>query len=244
MRHFNKRLITFLFIALTWSLVWFLNKNVVLDLVQTISSLTYYFLGIIPAIGLLVAGLITRHKQPQNEMTVLGNSPLKSGIIVSIPIIGLTILGVENTLGLSPHLFGLVIGAFTMLYAFLEEFGWRGYLQAELKQKYSKWMTYLIVAFFWYLWHWYFLRTGNDPRWIMLPILIGASAGIGEVANSTKSILICGALHGLVNILVIYGVIAQQLSTQDKVIILAVTLIVWIPLLRGMGKTQLEEAAN
>lgn len=34
-----------------------------------------------------------------------------------------------------------------------EEFGWRGFMQAELQKKYSPLITVFIVSFFWSLWH-------------------------------------------------------------------------------------------
>ena len=169
-------------------------------------------------------------------MSVAGNDSFKSWLIVIVPIACLAVIGVPNNIGVQPNLFGLTIGSFTMVYAFFEEFGWRGYLQEELFRKYNKWIVYALIGFIWYLWHWYFLREGNNPKFMMIPILILASFGIGEVAKSTKSILICGALHGLVNILFIYGLIAQNITNQNKLVILIISLIIWIPLIKQIEK--------
>ena len=134
------------------------------------------------------------------------------------------------------NLFGAFIGIFTLIYAFLEEYGWRGYLQEELLNNFNKWIAYIIVGVIWYIWHWYFLRGGNDGKIIMIPILIAASVGIGEIAKLTKSIMICAALHGIVNILIIYSIISNQLSSIQKIIILVICLAIWIPLIRKLGK--------
>lgn len=236
MNNLNKRLVLFLSIALLWSLLWFTNKETLFNFVETIPSLPFYFLGIVPTFGILLASLISRRNQPNNQMSLTGNRQLLSWGFMSIPVIILTIIGVPNEISIQPNLFGLVIGTFTMTYALFEEFGWRGYLQEELSEKYNKWIVYVLVGLIWYLWHWYFLRVGNDPKLIMIPILIFASFGIGEVAKSTKSILICGALHGLVNILMIYGVIARNITSQEKIMLLLGSLIVWIPIIKKMEK--------
>ncbi len=230
------RLIIFLVISLTWSFLWFTNKKLVFQYIEKIPSLQFYFLGIIPVIGILIPALVLRQKQPSNKMSLTGNSFFESLLIASIPILILTIIGVPNDIGFQPKLFGFIIGSFTMIYALFEEFGWRGYLQEELFEKYNKWLAYIIIGVIWYLWHWYFFREENDPKLIMIPILILASVGIGEVAKSTKSILICGALHGLVNILLIYGVIAENMTDQEKIILLIVSLIIWIPIIKKIEK--------
>jgi len=172
----------------------------------------------------------------KKETSIAGINLNYSVIIVSIPILCLTIIGVENIFGIQMNLFGAFIGVFTMIYAFLEEYGWRGYLQEELMPKFNKWIVYAIIGITWYLWHWYFLREGNDAKLFMIPILIAASIGIGEIAKSTKSILICTALHGIVNILLIYSIISNQLSSLQKAIILVICLAIWIPLIRKLEK--------
>ena len=65
----------------------------------------------------------------------------------------------------------------------------------------------------------------------MLPILIGASIGIGEIARTTKAILICGAVHALVNMLIIYSLIAKNITENAKLTTLITCLIIWIPLI-------------
>ncbi len=236
MKSKNIRLITFLTISLLWSLIWFTKKETFFQYIDKIPSLQFYLLGIIPVIGLFIASLFLRHKHQKNQMSLMGGDSFLPWIIVSVPIVVLTINGVPNSIDIHPKLFGFIIGSFTITYAIMEEFGWRGYLQEELLGVYNKWVVYVLIGLVWYLWHWYFLREGNNPKLIMIPILIFASFGIGEVAKSTKSILICGALHGLVNILLIYGVIAKNISNQEKIILLIITLMIWIPIIKKMEK--------
>lgn len=232
----NKKLFLFLFFSLLWSFLWFQNKEFAYSFVDNIPSLSFYFLGITPAIGLFLSALFLRKNDLDIDIKLGGNSFYKSLLIIATPILVLAIVGVDNTIDLSPNIFGAIIGMLTMTYALFEEFGWRGYLQEKLEKRFNKWVVYLIVGLVWYLWHWYFLRPGNHPKLIMIPILIVGSFGIGEVARSTKSILICAALHGLGNILIIYGVIAHNISTPKKLIVLGTALIVWIPMIKLIEK--------
>ena len=194
------------------------------------------FFGLVPTLGLVIGSLLLRPKLKKKEVSIAGTNLKYSIIILSIPILCLTLIGIENVFGIQVNLFGAFIGIFTMIYAFLEEYGWRGYLQEELLNKFNKWIVYIIVGGIWYTWHWYFLRDGNNAKIIMIPILIAASIGIGEIAKSTKSIMICAAVHGIVNVLIIYGIISNQLSSMQKILILVVCLAIWIPLIRKLDK--------
>lgn len=232
MNNTTKRLTIFIAIALLWSFLWFSQRSQFNEWFEKLPSFTILFLGLIPTLGLLIAGAFLRSRSPSITNSLTGGQLLPAVLIVSIPILCLVGIGVPNSFGVQENVFGLFIGSFTLLYALLEEYGWRGYLQEELIAKYSKWTTYIVVGLIWYLWHWFFLRPGNDPKWIMIPILIGASAGIGEISRMTKSILICAAFHGIANILFIYPIIARQLTGPEKLIVLAVCLLTWIPILR------------
>ncbi len=238
----NKRIAIFLSISLIWSLLWFSQKDLIFNFFGEIPPLLTYTMAIIPTLGLVITSIINRKNLPNKTMTLLGKMSNIALIIMVLPIILLAILGVKNTIGIQENLFGVIIGCITLCYAFCEEMGWRGYLDDELKSKSNKWLVYLFIGVVWYLWHWFFLRSGNDPKLIMLPLLIAASAGIGEVARATHSILICGALHGLANILLLYSVVAQNITTNQKLIILGVCLAVWIPLIKKVEKVTVDNS--
>lgn len=232
----HSRIGIFLGIALIWSFIWFSQKHQLSDFFNSISPLVVLAFGLIPTFGLLIGSAIINPQLPKKEMSLLGGQPALALLIFCTPLIGLSLFGVTNSFDIQPNLFGVLIGLFTLTYALMEEIGWRGYLQEEFMGKNQKWMGYIFIGVCWYLWHWYFLRSGNDPKLIMLPILIAASLGIGEIAKSTKSVLICGAVHGLVNILLIYPIIANQLSSTAKIGILGLCLLIWIPLIRKIEK--------
>ena len=125
--------------------------------------------GLGPAIGALVAMFIFKRK---TEYTLLGKSAWKSIATIVVPCIVFGIIGGWD-LGLTCLL------AFT--YGLLEEYGWRGFLQYELK-KLPVWQYVLIITVMWFLWH-----------------LDLASWGIGKVVSDTHSLLFCAAFHGVAN---------------------------------------------
>jgi len=54
---------------------------------------------------------------------------------------------VKNEFELDSHLYGFIAIIATLVYCIMEEYGWRGYLQEELKPLKS-WKTYLINRIF------------------------------------------------------------------------------------------------
>jgi len=234
----------FLTISLVWSLMWFSQKYLLRDFFSNIPTLIVILFGLIPTIGLLIGAYITRRKLPKREMSLMGKNSKMALLIVSLPIICLTLLGVNNSFNVQSNLFGFLISTFTVIYALFEEMGWRGYLQEEFMEKKQKWFGYVFIGIIWYLWHWYFLRTGSNPKLIMLPILIAASIGIGEIAESTKSILICGAFHSLANMIIIYPIIANNISLKEKLIVFLICIIIWVFAIRKIEKDKKNIATN
>jgi membrane protease YdiL (CAAX protease family) len=80
----------------------------------------------------------------------------------------------------------------TLLPAFGEEFGWRGYLLPKLATKYGVWNGLLVHAFIWWFWH--------------LPVVIGmgiqesnnANTGIGGILLFTAITIIPSMLHAVI----------------------------------------------
>ncbi len=237
MNNYKTRVGIFIAISLLWSFLWFSQRGQLSDFFAQMPSMTVLFFGLVPTLGLFLSGLFLRNKLETDKISLTGGNAAFSGLILLIPIVCLAAIGVSNAYDIQANLFGLLMGVFVLIYAFLEEYGWRGYLQEELTGKMNKWAVYILIGIAWYLWHWFFLRTGNDPKLVMLPLLIAASAGIGEVSKATRSILVCAAFHGIANILILYPVIAKSLSSNQKLIILLVCLAVWIPLVKKMEKS-------
>ena len=139
--------------------------------------------GLGPAIGALVVMFIFKRK---TEYTLLGKSAWKSIVTIVVPCIVFGIIGGWE-LGLT------CLVAFA--YGLLEEYGWRGFLQYELRNL-PVWQYVLIITVMWFLWH-LDLNQRNVLQFFVL--LLFASWGIGKVVSETHSLLFCAAFHGIAN---------------------------------------------
>ena len=139
--------------------------------------------GLGPAIGALVAMLLFKRK---TEYTLAGKSARKSIATIVIPCIVFGIIGGWD-LG--------VTCLFAFVYGLLEEYGWRGFLQYELR-KLPVWQYVLIITLMWFLWHLDLTQRSALPFFLLL---LFASWGIGKVATDTHSLFFCAAFHGIVN---------------------------------------------
>lgn len=83
-----------------------------------------------------------------------------------------------------------------LIYGLLEEIGWRGFLQQQLKPL-PEILNIFIVAILWFVWHLNFDFTSSNL--LFFGILILGSWGIGKVANQTYSLLAVSAFHSLNN---------------------------------------------
>ena len=139
--------------------------------------------GLGPAIGAWMAMLIFKRK---TEYTLLGKSAWKSIATIAMPCIVFGIIG------------GWDLGITCLLafaYGLLEEYGWRGFLQYELRNL-PVWQYVLIITVMWFLWH---LDLNQRNVLTFFPLLLFASWGIGKVVSDTHSLLLCAAFHGIVN---------------------------------------------
>lgn len=104
-----------------------------------------------------------------------------------------------------------------LLYGLLEEIGWRGFLQRELKPL-PEFLNVLLVATLWFIWHLNFDLTSSNL--LFFAILILGSWGIGKVADSTHSLLAVSAFHSLNNFFPAMDTI--------KTILLITLLLIWV----------------
>ena len=172
---------TFYFIALTLRLTTLLLGNKYPSLPENIVFQLATGLG--PAIGALIAMAIFKRK---TEYTLIGKSVWKSIATIIVPCLVFGIIG------------GVQMGIMCLLaftYGLFEEYGWRGFLQYELR-KLPVWQYILIITVMWFLWH---LDLGQRSIFTFFLLLLFASWGIGKVASDTHSLLLCAAFHGLVN---------------------------------------------
>lgn len=139
--------------------------------------------GIGPCLGAIAAVMLFKRKF---YCTITGNSLVKSIITVAIPLIVCFIL--------DKRLSFILLGS--IVYAFLEEVGWRGYLQEEQKEL-NQPLQVFIVGTMWFLWH---LTIGfNMSGLIFWGLLLFGAWGIGNVARDTRSLAACACFHTLYN---------------------------------------------
>jgi len=139
--------------------------------------------GIGPCVGALVAVLVFKRKF---YCSITGTSIVKSLLSVSIPFLVCFVLHQQ----LSFILLGFIF------YSFLEEVGWRGYLQGEL-QDMNPVLQVVIIGTMWLIWH---INIGFDIQTLIFwAVLLLGAWGIGRVAYDTHSLMTCACFHTLFN---------------------------------------------
>jgi hypothetical protein len=189
--------------------------------------------------GVIIGALIIipfLKKERKTEMSLFGTSKSKSIIMASIPILILTIIGVTNDFGMEYHIYGLVAASGTFLYCIMEEYGWRGYMQEELKIL-KPWKKYLIIGLIWYLWHLTFLtKASAGDNLFFLGMMILGSWGIGQVAESTKSIIASACFHMIIQIMMFNALIKNGINGTEKIVILGVSIAIWFVIIKKWEK--------
>lgn len=183
-----------------------------------ISEMSY-----LPAcLGTLIAAIIVLliDKSHHRTITCLGNARLRNMAISIAPVVAFSITGLDNSSGQNRHLFALSYAFINLIYAVFEEFGWRGYLQDELRPL-KKWISFLIIGILWWAWHFRYATTFDFT--IFPLICIGGSFLIGQFTERTKSYMSAGGLHCLIILLTNSGDI-----TRSKMTAAAITGIIWV----------------
>jgi len=184
--------------------------------------------GIGPFLGAL---LVTKMFRIKREITFSGKLGIVSVIMLSIPIFILGTIGITNA-EFNNHLYGIIIGVWIIVYAILEETGWRGYLHNELIHV-KPLIKYSIVGVLWYIWHLTFLgETTIINELFVAFILIVSSWGIGYIADKGKSIFAAACFHIIGNLLGLSSLFVRALSLTTRIIIILVCIVIWIYLLR------------
>jgi len=233
--HINKlnttglRIIVFYIIAIVFSIYFRLappDWYDKLDLPYGFSMFKELLGGMGPFLGALI---VTRLFKLQRKTVLHGTSKTKSWLMAIIPVLLFTIVGAANSENINPHLFGFLLGLLIIIYCILEETGWRGYLQDELRN--LNWIVkYLLIGFLWYAWHLTFIggHLNIKGELIILVILILASAGIGEAVKHTRSIMVAACLHSIGNILVFSSLIKTSIPWHNRLAIAGISIFVWI----------------
>lgn len=167
--------------------------------------------GIGPCLGAIVAVLVFKR---EFYCTITGTSFWKSAISVLLPFAICFFLNRS----LSFTLLGFIF------YSFLEEVGWRGYLQGELKDI-NPFLRILIIGLMWFSWH--ISINFSIGSLIFLVILLFGTWGIGCIARDTKSLVACACFHALVNFSNQGGVSFTPVVIALYVVVIAGWFLIW-----------------
>lgn len=235
-----KRVIIFLVIAITISNVFRFDIFEIKSELEKLPTWIFILTSVLlEGSGVIIGALIILpylRKERKVEISLFGASITKGLIMAIIPLIILTIIGVKNDCGLDNHVYGLIAIIGTLLYCIMEEYGWRGYLQEELKSLQS-WQKYLVIGTVWYVWHLTFLTkaTVGDNLFFWAMMIFG-SWGIGQVAELTKSILASACFHLIVQIMMFNALFRNGINGTEKIIILTVCVALWVIIMNKWKK--------
>ena len=182
--------------------------------------------GIGPTLGVVAACLIFKIKF--SPMTLKGNYKLfifPSLVYWIVPIL-LFSFWTMITKGSFPIFYVFMV----FVYGLLEEIGWRGFLQQQLKGLPKIW-NILIVGILWFVWHLNFDLTLMNL--IFLGLLFFGAWGIGIVADTTKSLLAVAAFHTLNNV-----------KSENNLIVIALLFVSWIAMIVYMEKKKKLHKSN
>lgn len=194
--------------------------------------------GIGPAIGFLVVVYLLKSKVKM-DFTFWGVSKLHSLIAAAVIPAGLVIVGVGNQAGVNEHFYGLLSGLMLIIYAFGEEYGWRGYLQQALVPLKEPWRIFLI-AILWYLWHLNYLLPDFSiiSHLVFFGFLLLGSWGLMKISQSTLSILFTAGVH------ISFNVLSDMKIEGKKYFVLLVAAIVWTTLILIISRKRKSEVAQ
>lgn len=235
-----KRLVIFLLIAITISNIFRFDIFDLKSELEKLPAWIFIFTSVLlEGSGVIIGAVIIipfLKKEKKTEISLFGTSKLKSLIMAMIPIIILTIIGVRNDHGMDYQIYGFIAALGTFLYCIMEEYGWRGYLQEELKILKS-WKKYLIIGFIWYLWHLTFLTKASvGDNLFFLGMMILGSWGIGQVAESTKSIMASACFHMIIQIMMFNALIKNGIDGTEKIVILGISVAIWFVIIKKWEK--------
>lgn len=235
-----KRLFVFLTIAISLSNIFRFDIFGTKEILEKLPVWGYLLsVTFLEGSGVFIGALITIYflrKQRKTEISFFGTSKNKALLMSIVPITLLAIIGVKNEYGIQPNLYGLIAVFGSLIYCIMEEFGWRGYLQEEFKY-FKPTNRYLLIGFIWYFWHLSFLTEATvSENLFFLGMLVIGSWGIGQVAESTGSILASACFHLIIQIMMFNSLIKNGLDGTQKLIISGVSVMIWIIILRRWKK--------
>ncbi len=175
-----------------------------------IAELHPTIIGLLSGISPFVAGIVmvSVFKRKINYR-LFSVGKVNTLALTLLPIVLFTIAEYIET-GAVTYTLPILISA-SILYGFLEEFGWRGYLQSELSSM-KPIYKYLFISVLWYFWHFDF---GLDmPHFYSYLYVLGGSIGMGYVADKSKSLMLPALFHAFSNLIFSNIVFSKNISAS------------------------------
>ncbi len=230
-----KRIIVFVVIAVACSNIFRFNIFGTKEYLQQLPAWIFLLLtALLEGSGVFIGALLAIYlirKERKTCISFFGTSTIKSVTMLLIPMVLLTIIGVKNFYGINTHLYGFFAAGVSLIYCIMEELGWRGYLQEELKDL-KPLQRYFIIGTIWYTWHLTFLTkaTFSENLFFLAMMLLG-SWGIGQVATLTKSVVASACFHMIIQIMMFNGLIKNGLTNSQKLMVLGTSVLFYILIL-------------
>ncbi|RZJ71188.1 CPBP family intramembrane glutamic endopeptidase [Flavobacterium sp.] len=200
-----------IFYVIAITLRYLTNKTDLLDVVPN-AFLKAILTGIGPTVGAIVAFAIFKIKP---ALSLKGNYRKLLVPFLLFWIFPIVLIPTVEYLSKGTISFAAVTAI--LVYGLLEEIGWRGFLQHELRAL-PRLANMLIVAVLWFVWHLNFELTASNV--VFFGVLVLGTWGISKVAATTHSLLAVSAFHSLNNFF-------HELDAT-KTAILVTLLAVWI----------------
>ncbi|MDR1130628.1 MAG: CPBP family intramembrane metalloprotease [Prevotellaceae bacterium] len=166
--------------------------------------------GLGPTLGVIIASLIFKIKF--RPMTLKGN--YRSWLFPSLTYWIIPIFAIPAYTLFTKNEFPVLFVFMVFIYGLLEETGWRGFLQQQLKGL-PKILNIIIVGILWFVWHLNFNMSIENL--LFFGLLIFGTWGLGELANATNSLLVVAAFHSLNNV-----------KSQNNLIFILLLFAIWI----------------
>lgn len=239
------RIILFFVIATVLSNLFRFDVFSLKENLKTLPEWIYIILiTLLEGSGVLVGTVIAfcfLYKRKKSDATLFGTSPLYSILMMIIPVILFSVIGIKSSTNMDKHFYGFLAILCTLVYCIIEEYGWRGYLQGEL-QDLKPWKKYILIGLIWYSWHLPFLKEPSIlSNLLFLGGLILGSWGIGQVVISTRSICASACFHLLVQVLLYNSLIKNGIDPNKKWIIIAVCITLWILLIKRWENSKMNQ---
>jgi membrane protease YdiL (CAAX protease family) len=243
----TQRILLFLIISIVISNIFRFDVYGIRSALHVLPSWMYVVLvALLEGSGVFIAALLAlrwMRREQTIDASLLGMAGKKSLLIPLVPLVLMTLLGVKNDHSINAHLYGIIAGLSSLAYCIMEEYGWRGYLQQELKSV-RPLLRYVIIGSIWYIWHLSFLTKATlKENIIFLFMLIIGSWGLGQVISTTRSLLVTASFHLLIQLMMFNALIKDGLAGRDKLIVLIGSILIWM-LMFKIGKAPKKETTE